>query len=88
MFDRLFLKHPRSVEESYLEHFGVASRFGFHLLRAGIACLIHALVPAWCERTGSSTVKRLYGEMKQRQPKLASEPPAYLSQEWQLEYEI
>ena len=28
MFSRLFVDHPRSVDESYAEHFGVASRFG------------------------------------------------------------
>jgi hypothetical protein len=63
-----FLTHPASVGESYSEHFGVAARFGFAMLRGGIACLVHALFPALCERTGSGAVKALYSEMVARQP--------------------
>jgi hypothetical protein len=88
MIDRLLLKHPRSVGETYLEHFQVASRFGFLMMRAGAACLIHGIIPACFERTGSTTVKRLYGEMRGRQPNFRDEPPAFLKPHWQLEYEI
>ena len=28
MFRKLFLDHPREVEEGYFEHMGVAGRFG------------------------------------------------------------
>lgn len=85
-FHRLFLAHPRSVGESYAEHFGVACRFGLGMLRGGFACLVHALVPALCERTGSSAVKRLYGEMAARQP--GTPRPAHEEPHWQVEYEI
>lgn len=88
MIDRLFLSHPRAVGESYAEHRRAATRFGLIMVRAGIACLIHGFVPAWFTRTGSSTVKRLYGEMKQRQPNFRDQPPAYLTPRWQPEYEI
>lgn len=88
MIDRLFLQHPRDVNESYFEHMAVATRFGLLMVRAGLACMVHGLVPAWFTRTGSSMVKRLYGEMKQRQPQLAAQPPSYASPQWQLEYEI
>ncbi len=88
MIRRLLLDHPRLVGETYGEHMLVAGRFGFLLLRAGFACLAHAIVPAFFTRTGSSTVKQLYGEMKGRQPSLADQPPAYLGPEWQIEYEI
>ena len=81
-----FLAHPESVEESYSEHFGVAWRFGVAMLRGGIACLVHALVPALCERTGSGTVKQLYGEMVARQP--GHSQPAHEEPGWQIEYEI
>ncbi|UZW56900.1 DUF6356 family protein [Sphingobium sp. JS3065] len=53
-----------------------------------MACMIHGLVPALFTRTGSATVKRLYGEMRQRQPDLAERQPAYLSPQWRPEYEI
>ena len=32
MFKRLFVDHPRSVDENYLEHFRVASRFGVTMI--------------------------------------------------------
>jgi len=88
MIDGLFLAHPRSVNESYGEHFHVATRFGTAMMLAGLALLVHALVPALFARTGSRTIKRLYGEMKARQPALADQPPAYASPQWLPEYEI
>ena len=86
MIDHLFLKHPRKAHESYGEHFQVATRFGFLMVRAGLACMIHGLVPAFFTRTGSATVKRLYDEMRQRQQDLPE--PACLSPQWPPEYEI
>lgn len=59
MFNRLFVDHPRSVEESYVEHFAVASKFGLTMIRGGLCALVHALVPGWCVTTGSDTIKRL-----------------------------
>lgn len=59
MFRRLFLDHPASVGESYAEHFGVASRFGMELVGGGLACLVHAVLPAAFKTTGSQTVLRL-----------------------------
>ena len=76
------------MNESYGRHFQVATRFGFLMVQAGLACMVHGLVPAFFTRTGSATVKRLYGEMRQRQPELATQQPAYLSPQWRPEYEI
>ena len=86
MIDQLFLKHPRDVNESYGQHFNVATRFGLLMVVAGVAAIIHGLVPAFFTRTGSRIVKRLYGEMCQRQPDLPE--PAFLSPQWRPEYEI
>ena len=88
MIDQLFLKHPREVAESYPQHMGVALRFGLLMVRSGLACMIHGIVPALFTRTGSSMVKRLYGEMRQRQPDLEERTPAYLTPQWRPEYEI
>ena len=63
MLERWFLSHPRSVNESYLEHQACAMRFSVSLLRAGLACFVHALVPALFERTASRAIERLHGEM-------------------------
>jgi hypothetical protein len=87
MIGRLFLDHPRSVGESYGEHAAVAVRFGTALIVAGAACIIHAAVPALFPRTASGAIKRLYGELRARQPGLAT-PAVFHSEAWRPEYEI
>ena len=47
MFRRLFVDHPKSVDENYLEHFGVAGRFGCAMIWGGTKALVHAVVPAY-----------------------------------------
>ena len=86
LIHRWFAEHPRGVGESYAEHFRAAARFGLALVAGGIACLVHALVPALFERTGSRTVKQLYSEMTARQPGMMR--PAHEDPRWQPEYEI
>lgn len=63
MIRRLFLDHPETVGESYGEHFGVASRFGFRLVRGGVACMIHAILPAAFKSAGSDTVRELHDQL-------------------------
>jgi hypothetical protein len=63
---RSFSDHPASVGESYGEHFAVATGFGLRLIGAGLACLVHACVPAWFTRTGSHAVRALAVELEQR----------------------
>ena len=60
---RLFLDHPASVGESYGQHLRVAGGFGLAMLAGALACFVHALVPAFFQRTGSSTVKRLHASL-------------------------
>jgi hypothetical protein len=62
----VFADHPRSVGESYAEHFAAASRFGLRLLAAGLACLLHAVVPCWCTRSASRAIAALSREMESR----------------------
>jgi hypothetical protein len=70
MFQRLFVDHPRSVDESYAEHFAVAGRFGLTMIRGGLCALVHAVVPGWCVTTGSDTIRRLNAIMvEQRRAK-------------------
>jgi hypothetical protein len=61
-----FTRHPRSVGESYGQHMGVAWRFGFTLIGAGLACLVHGLLPFAFERTGSRTVRALNERLTNR----------------------
>jgi hypothetical protein len=63
MLRRLFLDHPQEVGESYGEHLKVASHFGFTLVGAGLACIIHGLVPGLFKRTGSDTIRRLHARL-------------------------
>jgi Family of unknown function (DUF6356) len=63
LFDRIFLAHPRQVNEQFGEHFVAASRFGLILIRAGFACLVHAIVPSLCLTTASTAVRRLHDEL-------------------------
>ena len=60
---RLFTDHPASVGESYLEHFGVASRFGWRLTRGGLGCMLHAVLPFACRTSGSDTVRELHDQL-------------------------
>ena len=63
MLSRLFIDHPRAVDESYVEHFGVAGRFGMTMIKGGLGALVHAFVPAWCKTRGSDTVAELHRQM-------------------------
>ncbi|MDP4593366.1 MAG: DUF6356 family protein, partial [Beijerinckiaceae bacterium] len=44
MISRLFLNHPRSVNETYLQHLAFAGKFSAKLVLAACAALIHALL--------------------------------------------
>ena len=58
-----FTEHPASVGESYVEHFAMASSFGFTMIWAGLACLLHGVFPFLCERTGSRAIAALHRRM-------------------------
>jgi hypothetical protein len=62
-WDGLFMDHPRSLDEGYWEHQRHAFEFGASMILGGIACVIHALVPALFVRTASVTVLRLHERM-------------------------
>lgn len=86
MFQRLFLDHPRHVGESYVGHLHTASSFGIRMIAGGIGCMIHGLLPAAFVKTGSNTVRKLYGEMQprsERASKAVMPAPQFLP-----EYEI
>ena len=64
----LFTEHPEAVGESYFEHMGVALSFAGPLLAAGMAALVHAVLPFLCVTTASGTVKQLHARMVNRRP--------------------
>jgi hypothetical protein len=61
-----FSDHPASVGESYGQHLGAAWRFAFTLLGAGLAALVHGLLPFAFEHTASGAVQRLNARMSAR----------------------
>ena len=74
---RTFLNHPESVGETYGEHFMMAGSFGLRMVFAGLACMVHALLPFLFEQTGSRCINQLHGRMAARKP--AGAPPQGVS---------
>ena len=60
---RAFTEHPASVGESYGEHMGQAVCFGSRMVLAGLACLVHGVLPFLFVRTGSRTINELNERM-------------------------
>ena len=60
---RAFTEHPSSVGESYGEHMGQAVFFGSRMMLAGLACLVHGVLPFLFVRTGSRTISELNERM-------------------------
>jgi hypothetical protein len=48
--------HLEAANETYFEHLRFATNYGLLAMAAGVAALIHALIPALCTRTASRTV--------------------------------
>ena len=60
---RLFTAHPASVGERYGEHLLRALCFGLRMIGAGLACLVHGVLPFLFVRTGSRTIAELNDRM-------------------------
>lgn len=58
--------HLDSVHENYATHLCFAAGFGFRLIGAGIAAILHGLCPAVFQYTGSKTVFALNDKLKSR----------------------
>ena len=59
MFKRLFIDHPRTVNETYIEHLIFAGSFGVKMVWGGIGAIVHALIPGLCITAGSDMIKTL-----------------------------
>jgi hypothetical protein len=62
----LLTAHPHSVGETYREHARFALRAGLLLTGAGLAALVHAVLPFAFVRHASGVVRRLHAEISQR----------------------
>jgi hypothetical protein len=72
---RLFTEHPQSVGETYAEHMARASWFGGRMVVAGLACMVHALLPFVFVRTGSQAIEELNARMLATRRAAGSQPP-------------
>ncbi len=77
----LFTAHPRALGMSWAGHGAGAIAIGATMIAAGLACIVHALVPGLFTDTAGRTVKALHDRMTTRR---ADAPRA---EAW-LEYEI
>lgn len=66
MFARIFLDHPRALDESFLQHMVCAISFAVALLLAGLAVLVHAFIPCVFEKTASRIITELHERMTNR----------------------
>jgi Family of unknown function (DUF6356) len=63
LFRSIFIEHPASVDETYSQHFISALSFGIKMVVAGVACMVHGLLPALFVTRGSDTVCALHERM-------------------------
>ena len=61
-----FTDHPTSVGQTYFEHFKFALKVSASLLKAFLACLIHAVYPPVHKNTASATIAELHNRIEQR----------------------
>ena len=66
MIARMFLDHPKSVDETYLEHARFAAGFSGKLFVAAFCAAGHAILPFAFEKTASRMVADLYARTHNR----------------------
>ena len=71
-----FTAHPRSVGETYGEHFAHAMGFSLALLRAALACAVHAVLPFAFEKTASDSITALHDRMVTNRSRAGEGKPA------------
>jgi hypothetical protein len=82
VIDRIFLSHPRTVGESYWEHFRVAGSFGVAMIGGGLKAMVHAVFPNAYETAGSDTIRRLHTIMVEKRGAKRDATMEMLSVEW------
>ena len=71
-----FTEHPATVGETYLEHLRSAAGFSFHMIGAGLACLVHGVFPFLFKTTGSSAIRSLHERLVLNRSRHAEEVAA------------
>ncbi len=76
MIKSLFTDHPASVGETYTEHMAMAAGFSIRMLAAGLACMVHAVLPFLFVKTGSTTIAGLHDRMVVHRDRRVMRAPA------------
>lgn len=61
-----FTQHPASVDETYFQHLCFAGTFSLKLFGAGLAALVHAILPFLFEKTASNAIRAMYARIEHR----------------------
>ena len=69
---KIFTKHQKSVDETYLQHFYHAMSFSCLLFSLSLKALVHALFPFCYETAVSDRVKTLSAGMQKRREEAKS----------------
>ena len=52
-------QHLKAVNESYTEHFLIASKIGLIKIVYGLMAILHAMIPAYFQTSASNKIKEL-----------------------------
>ena len=66
----IFTDHPRSLNETYSQHFCIAFKVGSFMVLGGLACILHAFLPFLFKKTGSNVLINLLQSFIERMPVL------------------
>ncbi len=66
LLKRVFVEHPHSVDESYIQHMRFAMGFAGQLFVAGGMALVHAFIPCLFEKTASARIQAMHARLQHR----------------------
>ena len=65
-YKRIWVEHPHSVNETYVQHLYFAMKMGTLLIMLGVVALIHSIFPFVFQDTVSNRLYKVTNEMKNR----------------------
>jgi len=65
-------KHLDDINETYFQHMAHALRFSGNMALGSLACLIHAIFPFLCVKTGSQIITDMQRDMVTHRNELTS----------------
>jgi hypothetical protein len=72
--NKLFTKHPSSLNESYSEHFLCAFTYGVRIVFSGFACLIHSVFPFLFKTVASDLANKIVNDVNFRKKTTSVHP--------------